>query len=180
MSTEDNKEQSPENTQEPVEKNKATESTGDKAEAMKKMASGFLASALKLKDEKPKVFYGAIAGVVVVLGFLMFGGGSSSTVSGPGIKDLVIGQRYVLQGPNAYDKEATIRLVAVPGTIAAYDDTEEDDRMGGCKHMPVGTPVTVLGFQDAYGKKNAFVNVKFEVEGECKDKTAWTLAINLQ
>ena len=46
--------------------------------------------------------------------------------------------------------------------------------------MPQGTPVTVLGFQNAYGKKNAFVNVQIEQEGECKGSTAWTLAINVQ
>ncbi|WP_404361198.1 hypothetical protein [Methylotuvimicrobium sp. KM1] len=180
MSSEDNNNQASESTQETIEKETASKSSEDKAESIKKMAGGFLSSALKLKDEKPKIFYGAVGGVVVLLGIMMFGGGSGSSVSGPVMKNLVIGQKYVLQGPNAYDKNSTIRLVAVPGTIAAYDDTEEDDRVGGCKHMAPGTPVTILGFQDAFGKKNAFVNIKIEAEGECQGKTAWTNSINVQ
>ncbi len=180
MSSEDNNNQASESAQETVEKEIAPKNSEDKAESFKKMTGGFLSSALKLKEEKPKVFYGAVGGVVVLLGIIMFGGGSGSSVSGPVMKNLVIGQKYVLQGPNAYDKDSTIRLVAVPGTIAAYDDTEEDDRVGGCKHMPAGTSVTVLGFQDAFGKKNAFVNVKIEAEGECQGKTAWTNSMNVQ
>lgn len=180
MSSEDNNNQPSESTQEAIEKETASKSSEDKAESIKKMTGGFLSSAMKLKDEKPKIFYGAVGGAVVLLGIMMFGGGSGSSVSGPVMKNLVIGQKYVLQGPNAYDKNSTIRLVAVPGTIAAYDDTEEDDRVGGCKHMPPGTPVTVLGFQDAFGKKNAFANVKIEAEGECQGKTAWTNSINVQ
>jgi len=180
MSSEDNNNQPSESNQEAIEKETASKSSEDKAESIKKMAGGFLGSAMKFKDEKPKIFYGAVGGAVVLLGIMMFGGGSGSSVSGPVMKNLVIGQKYVLQGPNAYDKNSTIRLVAVPGTIAAYDDTEEDDRVGGCKHMPPGTPVTVLGFQDAFGKKNAFANVKIEAEGECQGKTAWTNSINVQ
>ena len=151
--------------------------SGEKAQ---KMVGNILSSLLKLKEEKPKVFFGALGGIVVLIVIVMLSGGPSSTVSGPAIKNLVIGQRYVLQSPNTADKNATIRLVSVPGTIAAYDDTEEDDRIGGCKHMSQGTPVTVLGFQDAYGKKNAFVNEQIEQEGECKGTSAWTLAINVQ
>lgn len=178
MSTEENNNQSTENQQENIEQKVSPDN--DKTENLKNLASGFVSNAMKLKEEKPKVFYGIVGGAVLLLGVMLFGGGSDNTVSGPVIKDLVIGQRYVLKGPNAYDKDATIRLVSVPGTIAAYDDTEEDDRIGGCKHMPAGTPVTVLGFQDAYGKKNAFVNVKLEGEGACKGQSAWTLAINVQ
>ncbi|MGR9045368.1 MAG: hypothetical protein ACU83N_08725 [Gammaproteobacteria bacterium] len=195
MSNEDNSKQPEENVQqtnteessekqqeagaqkaEPQKSGDELKQTGEKAQ---KMMGNLLATLLKMKEEKPKVFYGAVAGVVVLIAIMMFGG-SESKVSGPSIKNLVVGQRYILKSPNVADKSATIRLVAVPGTIAAYDDTEEDDRIGGCKHLPQGTPVTVLGFQDAYGKKNAFVNVQIEQEGECKGSTAWTLAINVQ
>lgn len=179
MSNEDNSKQPEENAKKEEQTNKENELKQTSGDA-KKMIGSIVATLLKLKEEKPKVFYGALGGVVVLLAIMMFGGGSGSSVSGPSIKNLVVGQRYVLKSPNVADKNATIRLVAVPGTIAAYDDTEEDDRMGGCKHMPQGTPVTVLGFQDAYGKKNAFVNVQIEQEGECKGTSAWTLAINVQ
>jgi len=195
MSNEDNSKQPEENVQktnteessekqqdagaqkaEPQKSGDELKQTGEKAQ---KMMGNLLATLLKMKEENPKVFYGAVAGVVVLIAIMMFGG-SESKVSGPSIKNLVVGQRYILKSPNVADKSATIRLVSVPGTIAAYDDTEEDDRTGSCKHMAQGTPVTVLGFQDAYGKKNAFVNVQIEQEGECKGSTAWTLAINVQ
>lgn len=195
MSNEDNSKQPEENAQQAnteegsnkqessaqnEEQNNAPNDLKQSGEKAQKMAGNILSSLLKLKEEKPTVFFGAIGGVVVLIAIMMFSGGSSSTVSGPAIKNLVVGQRYILKSPNTAEKSATIRLVSVPGTIAAYDDTEEEDRIGGCKHMPQGTPVTVLGFQDAFGKKNAFVNVKIEKEGECNGTSAWTLAINVQ
>ena len=69
--------------------------------------------------------------------------------------------------------------VSTPGAIAAYDDTEEADRSGACQHMPQGTPISVLGFADAFGKQKAYAKVKVE-EGECKDSEAWALAIDIQ
>jgi hypothetical protein len=93
-------------------------------------------------------------------------------------KPVVIGQNYQLKSANAYDPNATIRLVSVPGSMAAYDDTEENDREG-CKHIPDGTPVKVIQSQDAYGKKDVFVEVEM-TSGECEGKRGWALAINLQ
>lgn len=142
-------------------------------------AKSLLSSFLQLKTDNPKVFYGVVGGVVLLLLIMMFSGGGSSSSSSRARKQLIEGQRYVLQTPNTYDKNATIRLVATPGNIAAYDDTEEDDRVGGCKHMPQGTPVTILQFQDFAGKSNAFAQVQFE-QGECKGQTAWTLSINIK
>lgn len=184
MSSEENN-KSTENTKEsPEQKNETTEQVSEQTEKVinnsVKMASNFLASILKLKEEKPKLFYGAVGGFALLILVVMFSGGSSSTISAPPEKNLVIGQRYVLESSNAYDKAATVRLVAVPGTLAAYDDTEEDDRMGDCKHMPNGTPITILGFQDAYGKQNTFANIQIETEGACKGRTAWTLSINIK
>lgn len=155
----------------------ATKATG----AAKDMAGNMISSLLSLKDNNPKAFFGIIGGVVVLLLILMMSGGDDSkpSVSGPSMKNLAAGQKYVLKSANAYDKDATIRLVSVPGTMAAYDDTEEDDRSGACKHMPQGTPVTVMDFMDAYGKKNAFVKVQIE-EGECKGQSGWALAIDVQ
>ena len=110
----------------------------------------------------------------------MSGGDDSAPgVSGPAIKNLTVGQRYVLKSANAYDPGATVRLVSTPGAIAAYDDTEEADRSGACQHMPQGTPISVLGFADAFGKQKAYAKVKVE-EGECKDSEAWALAIDIQ
>jgi len=151
-----------------------------KVEAAKKTAASLVSSILSLKEKQPKVFFGiagGIAGLIILLA--VSGGGGSNTVSGPVIKDLAIGQKYVLKSANAYDPSATVRLVSVPGSTAAYDDTEEADRTGACQHMPQGTPVTVLQLQDAYGKKNIFAEVEME-DGECKGKTGWALSIDVQ
>ncbi|MGZ8190857.1 MAG: hypothetical protein ACXWTS_06465 [Methylococcaceae bacterium] len=149
-------------------------------ESTKNTVANLISSMLSLKEKNPKVFFGVIGGVVVLFIIMMMsGGGGSKIVSGPVIKNLAVGQRYVLKSANAYDPAATVRLVSVPGAIAAYDDTEEADRTGACQHMPQGTPVTVLGLQDAYGKKNAYANVQIE-EGECKGNTGWALSIDVQ
>jgi hypothetical protein len=149
-------------------------------DSAKNMAGNLISSILSLKEKQPKVFFGALGGIVALLILMMISGGDEPTpVSGPTVKNLVAGQRYVLKAPNTYDPKATVRLVPVPGTLAAYDDTEEADRTSPCQHMPQGTPVSVLDFQDAYGKKNVFVKVQIE-EGECKGNSGWTLAINIQ
>jgi hypothetical protein len=150
----------------------------------KNIVGNQLAAFMGLKEKNPKAFYGIIAALVLPLLFMMFGGGESNTaVSGPTIKDLSIGQKYVLKSPNTIDQDAKIRLVPVPGTLAAYDDTEEEDRKdtkeNTCQHMPQGTPVEVMEFSDAYGKKKMFVKVKV-TEGACKDKDGWVLAIDVQ
>lgn len=151
----------------------------NQAAAAANAAGGALAGFLAMKDSNPKVFYGAIGGAVLLLGILLFSGGSSGKLPVHQAKPVVIGQSYVLKGANAYDPNATIRLVAVPGSMAAYDDTEENDREGGCKHISEGTPVKVVQSQDAYGKKDVFVEVEM-LGGECEGKRGWALAINLQ
>jgi len=142
-------------------------------------ASNLLASFLALKDSNPKVFFGGIGAVVLLLIVLFSGGGSDAKLPVHQVKPVVIGQSYVLKSANAYDQQATIRLVAVPGSMAAYDDTEEADREGGCKHIKDGTPVKVIQSQDAYGKKDVFAEVEM-LSGECEGKRGWALAINLQ
>jgi hypothetical protein len=163
----------------------AAKSAMNGAETAAKAALGDkLAGFMSLKDNNPKLFYGIIAVLVLPILFMMIGGGEkSSTVSGPVIKDLVIGQKYVLKSPNTVDTDAKIRLVPVPGTLSAYDDTEEEDRKDTkdavCQHMPQGTPVEVTEFSDAFGKKKMFAKVKI-TEGSCKDKDGWVLAIDVQ
>jgi len=145
-------------------------------------AGGNLVSSfLSLRESNPKMFFGVIGGVAVLLILMMTMGGESSkpTISGPAIKDLAVGQRYVLKAVNAYDPSATVRLVSTPGAIAAYDDTEEADRSGTCQHIPQGTPVSVLEFADAYGKPKAYAKVRIE-DGDCKGNEAWALAIEVQ
>jgi hypothetical protein len=150
-------------------------------DSAKNTVGNLVSSFLSLKETNPKVFFGAIGGVVVLLVLMFSTGGDSSkpALSGPALKDLAVGQRYVLKSANAYDPAATVRLVSTPGAIAAYDDTEEADRSGACQHIPQGTPVSVLDFADAYGKQKTYAKVRIE-DGECKGNEAWALAIDVQ
>jgi len=150
-------------------------------DAAKNTVGNLVSSLLSLKEKNPKVFFGGIGGVVVLLVLMMTmgGDGSKPVISGPVLKDLAVGQRYILKSANAYDPSATVRLVSTPGAIAAYDDTEEADRSGACQHIPQGTPVSVLEFADAYGKQKTYAKVRVEA-GECKGSEAWALAIDVQ
>ncbi|MFZ2725496.1 MAG: hypothetical protein WAX77_04550 [Methylococcaceae bacterium] len=172
MSTEENTEQVVNSSTE------ETVSSASTADSTPNKVGGIVASLLSLKEKNPKVFFGGLGGVVVLLIVAMSSGGGN-TVSGPTMKNLVVGQHYTLKSANAYDANSTIRLVSVPGTIAAYDDTEEADRNGACQHMPQGTSVTVLDLSDAYGKKNTYAKVRVE-DGSCKNTEAWTLSIDVQ
>ena len=160
---------------------KQEENVQETVETAKNTVGNLVSSFLSLKEKNPKVFFGGIAGVAVLLILLMTTGGDGSKpkISGPVLKNLAVGQRYVLKSANAYDPAATVRLVSTPGAIAAYDDTEEADRNGACQHIPQGTPVTVLDFADAYGKQKTYAKVKIE-DGECKGHEAWALAIDVQ
>lgn len=173
MSTEENASQE--------ESVKAEANTAQTVEAAKNVVSGFVTSFLGLKESNPKVFFGAIGGAVVLLAILMAGGDDAAkpAISGPAIKDLVVGQKYTLKSANAYDPSATVRLVSTPGAIAAYDDTEDADRNGVCQHMPQGTPVSVLEFSDAYGKQKTYAKVRID-GGDCKGTELWALSIDVQ
>lgn len=143
-------------------------------------ASNMIASIMQLKEDNPKVFFGAIGGVVLLLLIAMMSGGNSSpAVKGQEMKSLVKGNKYVLKSANGQDAGATVRLVSSPDNIAAYDDTEEADRNTPCQHIRQGTSVTVLDLQDMYGTKNAFAKVQME-DGDCKGKDGWVLSIDVQ
>jgi hypothetical protein len=155
------------------------ENVNKAAGSLKTTVTNQLAAFMGLKENNPKAFYGILVALALPILFMMMSGGGSNTVSGPTIKELAIGQKYVLKSPNTVDPSAKIRLVPVPGTLAAYDDSEEADRNAPCQHMPQATPVEVMEFSDFGGNKKMFVKVKV-VEGECKDKDGWVLAIDVQ
>jgi hypothetical protein len=189
MSTDENENKTEDNASTPVEDTaskvevnaaKAVDNTSKAVDSMKSTLSDQFSAFMGLKEKNPKVFYGIITAVVLpILLIMMMGGDSKNVVSGPSVKDLAIGQKYVLKAPNTVDPSATVRLVPVPGTLAAYDDSEEDDRKAVCQHMPIGTPVEVMEFSDFGGNKKMFVKVKV-TDGECKDKDGWVLAIDVQ
>ena len=163
------------------EKVQQEENVKQTVESAKNTVGNLVSSFLSLKETNPKVFFGSIGGVAVLLVLMMTmgGDGTKPPISGPALKDLAVGQRYVLKSANAYDPAATVRLVSTPGAIAAYDDTEEADRSGACQHIPQGTPVSVLDFADAYGKQKTYAKVRIE-GGECKGNEGWALAIDVQ
>ena len=166
----------------PEENVQPQENVTQPVEAATGAVGNMVSSFLSLKESNPKVFFGSLGGVAVLLVLLMTMGGDDGAkpvISGPALKDLAIGQRYVLKSANAYDVAATVRLVATPGTIAAYDDTEEKDRSSVCQHIAQGTPVSVLEFADAYGKQKSYAKVRIE-DGDCKGTEAWALAIDVQ
>ncbi|WP_411727914.1 hypothetical protein [Methyloglobulus sp.] len=148
-------------------------------ESAKTIVSNQVAAFMGLKEKNPKAFYGILVALILPILILMMSGGESNSVSGPSIKELAVGQKYVLKSPNTVDPSGTVRLVPVPGTLAAYDDSEEADRNAPCQHMTQGTPVEVMEFSDFSGKRKMFVKVKV-VDGECKDKDGWVLAIDVQ
>ncbi len=169
-----------ENPQNQAAENKNSQDQVDNTSEIQEISGNALSNALALKDNNPKLFYGAIGAItLIILVLISSGGGNDEALKNVDISRLSAGQKYSLKSPNSADPAAKVRLVSVPGSTEAYDDTEEADRVGNCKHMPQGTPVEVLGFQDAYGKEKTFSQVKI-LEGECKDQTAWTLSINVQ
>ena len=151
------------------------------AESAQNAASGVVAKLLELKESNPKLFFGGIGGIALLLVIMMMSGGSDSKLPVHQAKAMVPGQNYVLKNPNTYDPNATVRLVSVPGSMAAYDDTEENDREGACKHMPLNTPVKLIQVQaDTTDKNVTWAEVEITAAGECQGKKAWTSAINLQ
>ena len=148
-------------------------------ESAKNIAGNLISKALELKEKSPKIFYGAVGGIVLLLLFSMSGGSGEkpSLPTGSKLKNLQAGQVYSLKSANSYDTSATIRLVSAPGTLAAYDDTEEEDRTGTCQNFAQGTRVKVIRSQEISSTEYAEVSVE---EGECKGKTGWAFAIDLQ
>ncbi len=155
-----------ENVQEVIES--AVDTVEDTVEQAKPML-------MKLKDENPKVFYGAIAAVVVALGvFFLSGDGSSSKQQ---VQTVVsIGQPYTLKAPNSVG-ETSLKILKVPGSMASFDNPEDV-----VCNAPVGTPVIARGFQDAFGKKQLFVQVEIAQEtADCRQGVkGWTLKNNLK
>jgi hypothetical protein len=179
MSNDENANESVESTNDSDESTSNTAETGDKTTtaAASNAAGNVLSKIMELKESNPKVFFSGIGGLVLVILVVMMMGGGKKNLPVKQMANLSIGQVYELKGVNTYDPAATIRLVPVPGSMAAYDDTEEEDRKGGCKHMPQGTKVKLVQIQEAFGKAK-FVEVEM-IEGECAGKKGWAIATNL-
>ena len=150
-------------------------------QAAQNVAGNLVANAMALKESNPKVFFGGVGTVVVLLLYMMMSGSDKPDLPVHQAKPMVPGQNYVLKSPNTYDPNATVRLVSVPGSMAAYDDTEEADREGACKHMVQNTPVKLVQTQkDSTDPNVVWVEVEMTGAGECQGKKGWTSSINLQ
>jgi len=155
------------------------EETVDEAlETASDVKDGIISKAMALKESNPKVFFGGIGVLaLVVLSLFMSGGSNNKSLPAPKNVNLSVGQTYELKGINTFDDNVTIRLVAEPGSMAAYDDTEEKDREDGeCKRIPQLTKVKLTQLQDFQGAKFAQVEM---VEGKCVGKKGWVSANNL-
>lgn len=139
-------------------------------------AGKIFASLGNLKQQNPKVFYGIIGGVALLVMYMMFFSGNPEVISGPAQLNLTVGQSYTLKSPNRAGEKPEVRMVSTPGQMEAYDDTEESDREG-CKTLPEGTRVTVKDLFKQPGMNFAKVEIN---DGDCKGKTMWTLAVNLR
>lgn len=154
----------------------ASEVVSDVVDDVSDAKDSAVAKIMELKDSNPKVFFGGIGAVVLVVLILMMSGGSS-TKSLPVAKNvnLAVGQTYTLKGVNTTDPSAKIRLVAVPGSMAAFDDTEGED--DACKRITQGTKVKATQIQSAFGQTK-FVEVEM-VGGDCAGRKGWVISTNL-
>ena len=159
----------------------SNEENANKVDAAKETAGKLFSLIMDLKEKNAKVFFGVIGVLVLLLIVMMMSGGDSNTVTGPTAKNLVVGQQYVLKNPNSYEIASPIQLLAVPGAIAAFDDSEdvEKGKVESCRRVAQGTAVSIIEFQDFGGKKNAFVKVQVE-DGQCKGSSGWVLSIDVQ
>ena len=139
---------------------------------------GLVSKVTELKETNPKVFFGGLAALAIVIISVMSMGGSDKKIPTHNAVNLSVGQTYKLKGINTYDPESKIRLVAVPGSLAAYDDTEESDRNEPCKQISQGTKVKLVQIQAAIGKAK-YVQVEM-VEGKCAGQKGWTNSNNLK
>jgi hypothetical protein len=154
------------------------EKTNTAQEIATKLLSKLVAALLRLKQSNPKVFFGGAGAIAIIILFMMMNGDADTdTASEPKIKELLPGQIYTLKNPNSYGDNSATELVAIPGTTAAYDSSEENDAIV-CKAAN-GTRVKIKNFADAFGKRNLFAQVEVQ-SGECAGKIGWTMVINIE
>ncbi len=116
----------------------------------------------------PKLLYGGIALLVLIVLWLMLRGGGEQIE----IKTTVTpGQTVTLQNPNV----GNTLLVAVPGKLGSADD-ESDDSQNVCV-VPPGTQAVVE--EETVVNYIPFVKVKV-LDGSCKDKNGWTSKVNIK
>jgi ElaB/YqjD/DUF883 family membrane-anchored ribosome-binding protein len=170
-------EETVESISETVEEAKETvsEVVEDVVEASSEVKDNAVAKIMELKNSNPKAFFGGIGALVLVILIIMMSGGSNNPLPVAKIVNVAVGQSYTLKGVNTTDPSATVRLAAVPGSMAAYDDTEGEE--DACKHIPQGTKVKAIQIQEVFGKAK-MIEVEM-LEGNCAGRKGWVFSNNL-
>ena len=143
-------------------------------------ANKLLDNAMGLKDSNPKVFFGAIAALVMVVLIVFMSFGSKNTLPHTTLKTLTVGQQYSLKGANSLGGNGTVSMVSTPDSVSAFDDSEEKGVERSCTQQPEGTAVKVLDLADYVGKKNGIAQIEILSEGSCKGRKGWTLVVDIQ
>ncbi len=128
-----------------------------------------------IKSMNPKVLFG-IAGVALIALFFLMAGGNSGEMKIVS-KSLQIGQVYKLLNPNAASDISDTSIVTAPGNLEVYDRSKKDGSVV-CA-APKDTPVKIIEFADAFGKKDLFAHVEV-IDGGCKGKKGWVMISNIK
>ncbi len=151
---------------------KVEELAEDVTEEAKEAASGIAATVISLKEKNPKLFYGGIAAIVLLLfGLFFLGGGGGTKAPVPTIQ---IGKTYTLVNPNVTGG-GDVLLFSAPGRLGATDPKIREQEQvcivdSGTKAKV--TEQTVV---------NYIQYVKVEpLEGDCAGKSGWTSIVNLK
>ncbi|NOQ64154.1 MAG: hypothetical protein GQ582_06555 [Methyloprofundus sp.] len=178
MSEDKSTEETIENIKDAVEDavDTAQEAIEDAVDAVEDAVDAAKPPLMQLREEKPLVFYGAIAAVVGLGLFMLSGDGGSATQHTQSQSAISLDKSYILKAPNSVG-ESSLKILKVPGSMASFDNSEDV-----ICNAPVGTSVIARGFQDAFGKKQLFVQVEIPAEvADCRAGVkGWTLKGNLK
>ncbi len=122
-----------------------------------------------LRQSNPKVFYGGLAVVMILVLFLLMGGDTSQA---PQVKaTLKVGETYRLVNPNGGE----VLLVAVPGQFSSAEYNEEDSQ----NICLVDSNTRVVLQEETFVNYINYVKVQ-PSDGPCKGKSGWTSKVNLK
>jgi hypothetical protein len=139
------------------------------SEETKENTGNAVAGIVETLKTNPKVLYGAIGGVVVImLGLAMGGGGEGEKVK---VASIGPGQTVTLENPNG----GLSHLTAVPGMQSA-SEAEENQEVSIC--VAAGGTRASVEEEQMVGML-PYVKLKV-IDGDCQGKTGWTSKVNIK